>query len=254
MFFSDNILTKKGGSLGIVWYVTISAGNDHILDYVCRIAANFRPGVHCLSLSRREYCSVSIGKAWYDRWTFYDCCLTLHEEHTLFGYSEEVMSPRNAMALRLSANLMIGIVRIHSQQTHYTYGTTEPHTLMCINRTFCSWVQACVAEDQEYVWQKQVYKRFTNWLHTVTPCISTLWLICLDFVSHRSDAVTLPDPTTQLSLNTTFPGDNSSFSLESLKVTACQELFTGLVWWLRIDDRCVLNEYCSTTTGNCWDS
>lgn len=136
MFFSDNILTKKGGSLGIVWYVTISAGNDHILDYVCRIAANFRPGVHCLSLSRREYCSVSIGKAWYDRWTLCDCCLTLHEEYTLFGYSEEVMSPRNPMALRLSANLMIGIVRIHSQQTHYTYGTTEPHTLMCINRMF----------------------------------------------------------------------------------------------------------------------
>lgn len=57
--------------------------------------------------------------------------LTPHEGHALFGYSEEVMSPRNPMALRLSANLMIGIVRIHSQQTHYTYGTTEPH-IPCI--------------------------------------------------------------------------------------------------------------------------
>lgn len=57
--------------------------------------------------------------------------LQSHEGHALFVYSEEVMSPRNPMALRLSANLMIGIVRIHSQQTHYTYGTTEPH-ILCI--------------------------------------------------------------------------------------------------------------------------
>ena len=38
------------------------------------------------------------------------------------------MSPRNPMALRLSANLMVGIARIHSQQTHYIYGTE------CVNK------------------------------------------------------------------------------------------------------------------------
>ena len=32
------------------------------------------------------------------------------------------------MALRLSANLMVGIARIHSQQTHYIYGTE------CVNK------------------------------------------------------------------------------------------------------------------------
>ena len=36
-------------------------------------------------------------------------------------YSEEVISPSNPMALRLSASLMVGIVRIHRQQAHYTY-------------------------------------------------------------------------------------------------------------------------------------
>ena len=71
MFYSHNILTRKGGSLGLVWYETSYVSAQEIVCVCvlhnligCRIAANFQPGVHHISLTRREYCSVSISKAW----------------------------------------------------------------------------------------------------------------------------------------------------------------------------------------------
>ena len=41
------------------------------------------------------------------------------------------------MALRLSASLMVGIIRIHSQQTHYIYGTIDTLIHMCVCVCVC---------------------------------------------------------------------------------------------------------------------
>ena len=60
------------------------------------------------------------------------------------------MSPRNAMALRLSANLMVGIVRVHSQQTHYIYGTGPSRVCSKLTDTDMS----LYTVDSKQVWQR----------------------------------------------------------------------------------------------------
>ena len=54
--------------------------------------------------------------------------IAIHEIDLALWCSEEVLSLRQPMALRLSANLMIGILRVYRQQTHYIYGTVKQHS------------------------------------------------------------------------------------------------------------------------------
>ena len=54
--------------------------------------------------------------------------IAIHDIDLALWCSEEVISPRQPMALRLSANLMIGILRVYRQQTHYIYGTVKQHS------------------------------------------------------------------------------------------------------------------------------
>ena len=117
-----------------------------------RIAANFKPGVNRISLTRREYCSVNVKKAWsvnsIDLIIFMSPWITTIMNDQFLGYSynyvctcmcsEDVISPRHPMALRLSANLMVGIVRVHSQQTHYIYSESSCLLYMYIQWSICA--------------------------------------------------------------------------------------------------------------------
>ena len=134
------------------------------------------------------------------------------------------MSPSNPMALRLSANLMVGIVRIHRQQTHYTYSRHPTSSTrlysMCtcilqLSRSTCGRGSRVRTRRTDL---QPTCRRVTQGLvHHCCHC--THHTQCLVYIYHsRSDTVTLPDPTSLVTLNTTFPGSDYSFSLDSLLV------------------------------------
>ena len=70
--------------------------------------------------------------------------------------SEEILFPRHPMALRLSSCLMVGILRVYRQQTHYVYGesscTHSAHTASwCV--CYILWSMYCIVESKT-VWQR----------------------------------------------------------------------------------------------------
>ncbi|KAL5271478.1 hypothetical protein ACHWQZ_G001931 [Mnemiopsis leidyi] len=83
MFFSNEILTKKGGQFAVVWLV----GNFNTVH-----------GSKRLGLKKSDYVSVDVVKACGD-----------------------MLNPRTQFALRLSSTLLMGIIRIYEKQITIVY-------------------------------------------------------------------------------------------------------------------------------------
>ncbi|CAG8457629.1 23100_t:CDS:10 [Gigaspora rosea] len=87
MFYSKEILTRKKGGFGIIWYAKL-----------IRLAATLGSRSNLRKLSKKEVNSVNLVRA-----------------------CEYVTSPPEPLALRLTSNLMIGITRVYNQQYHFYY-------------------------------------------------------------------------------------------------------------------------------------
>ncbi|XP_063688755.1 uncharacterized protein LOC134821875 [Bolinopsis microptera] len=83
MFFSNEILTKKGGQFAVVWLV----GNFNTVH-----------GSRRLGLKKSDYVSVDVVKACGD-----------------------MLNPRTQFALRLSSTLLMGIIRVYEKQITIVY-------------------------------------------------------------------------------------------------------------------------------------
>ena len=74
-----------------------------------------------------------------------ECVCVHHYQNVLCNYSEILISPEVPLSLCLSSRLMLGIVRIHQRQAHFTLSKCLLEVVYCII------IFALITVDSEYL-------------------------------------------------------------------------------------------------------
>jgi hypothetical protein len=98
MFYSPQLLTSRKGGFAVVW-LAASLGVK---------------GGGGKKLTRKELLACDLVKAWLVHFVHFICLL--RDTHTRPHCSEQVASPAEPLALRLSSSLLSGIARVYQQQ------------------------------------------------------------------------------------------------------------------------------------------